>query len=108
VGVIQLEIRVKPWQFRGRRMERNAPRGYRCDQTCAHPLPAQGTKTCLCTVCHEVFSTPNNFDRHRRDGWCLAPSSVGLRTNERGIWVGDTSPEELNRLTTLFRGDGDE
>jgi hypothetical protein len=85
-------VHPKPWHFRGRRMERNAPSGRRCDETCTHWTPAQNTKTCLCTVCHEVFSTPNNFDRHRNDGWCLNPGSVGLRTNENGVWVQEVAP----------------
>ena len=83
---------LKPWEYTGRKMERNAPSGRRCDDTCTHWTPRAGTKTCLCPVCHEVFSTPSNFDRHRKDGWCLRPSSVGLKTNEIGIWVGEVLP----------------
>lgn len=85
-------VRVKPWEFKGRRMERNAPTGRRCDDTCTHRMPAQGTKVCLCTVCHELFSTPNNFTKHRKDGWCENPAMLGMKLNEYGTWVGEVLP----------------
>lgn len=91
-------FRTKPWEFVGRRMERNAPRGYRCDETCTHKAPTPNSKMCLCPVCHELFSTPRNFDRHRDSGWCLEPATVGLRKNEHGVWVVESTPEEIERL----------
>ena len=100
---------LKPWEYTGRKMERNAPSGRRCDSTCTHWTPRAGTKTCLCPVCHEVFSTPSNFDRHRKDGWCLLPSSVGLKTNENGVWVGEVLPgKDLGFRNDSEGGDGDE
>lgn len=94
-------FRVKPWQFKGRRMERNAPRGYRCDGTCTHPQLNIGTKTSLCTVCHETFSTSSNFDVHRKDGWCVNPATVGLRLNKHGHWGFTMDEGELNRLRSF-------
>lgn len=41
------------------------------------PLPA-GTAECHCATCGEHFTTPTNFDRHRRGGACMDPASVGL------------------------------
>lgn len=92
-------VRVKPWMIKGRRMERNAPQGYRCDSTCTHPVPQMGTKVCLCTVCHEVFGTPANFDRHRKDGWCQNPEELGLIIGERGFWVTPWTVEARNRIS---------
>lgn len=97
-------FRTKPWEFKGRRMERNAPRGYRCDSTCTHPVPAQGRKTCLCTVCHETFSTPRNFDRHRSDGWCLNPASAGMRRGSNGHWVEEGDPSALSSFLDSVSG----
>lgn len=39
-----------------------------------------------CTVCHATFSTPANFDLHRRYGRCTDPAERGLVSNDRGIW----------------------
>ena len=38
------------------------------------------TNIAHCTVCCRTFSTPANFDRHRKEGECLDPESVGLET----------------------------
>lgn len=101
-------VHVKPWQFKGRRMERNAPSGRRCDESCTHPAPTPGTKLCLCTVCHEVFGTPRNFDRHRRDGWCLDPAASGMGLSKFGVWRETMDPDQLNRFRTDFREEDDE
>jgi hypothetical protein len=93
----------KPWEFRGRKMERNAPRGTRCTPGCSHPRPNIGTSTALCTVCHESFNTVSNYDRHRRDGWCLNPEEIGLRKASTGHWVYAATPEEIERLRTFRR-----
>jgi hypothetical protein len=45
-----------------------------------------GLKRAHCAACHETFSTPNNFDRHRRNFTCLAPEDVGLVHDGEGIW----------------------
>lgn len=89
----------KPWEFRGRKMERNAPRGTRCTPGCSHPRPT-GNR-CLCTVCHEVFSGVTAFDNHRKDGWCLDPSAIGLKLRENGVWGREMAQEDLARLRAV-------
>lgn len=37
-----------------------------------------GSKECHCPTCGEHFTTPGNFDRHRRNGACLPPPEAGL------------------------------
>jgi len=94
-------FRGKPWEYRGRKMERNAPRGTRCTPGCTHPRPNLNTSTALCTVCHESFGTVRNFDRHRHDGWCTNPVEMGLRKDEKGHWRETVPPEDLERLRAL-------
>lgn len=76
----------KPWEYVGRKMERNAPRGTRCTPGCTHPRPRMNTKTALCSVCHESFGVVRNFDKHRDNGWCLDPATIGLRKDVNGHW----------------------
>jgi hypothetical protein len=94
---------VKPWEYVGRRMERNAPIGRRCDETCEHPAVTQGTSVCLCMTCHEVFSCLRNFDAHRKDGWCLDPRTLKkpMTLNGRGVWIVQASGEALERLERM-------
>ncbi len=98
-------FRTKPWEFVGRRTERNAPKGYRCDETCTHPKPSM--HNALCTVCHTCFKSVAGFDRHRDNGWCLEPSTIGLEPNENGFWRVPLTPAQIERLRTSF-GDDDE
>lgn len=46
-----------------------------------------GTKYAHCTACHQTFTTPNNFDRHRRGDTdarqCLDPRDCGFVPAER-------------------------
>ncbi len=58
------------------------PIGTQCVAGCPEPHGNQ----CHCSVCHRMFSTVGNFDRHRRHGWCLDPESVGLRPDARGVY----------------------
>lgn len=37
-----------------------------------------GNSTCHCGSCHVTFSGVTTFDRHRRNGQCLNPYSIGL------------------------------
>lgn len=58
-----------------------------------YSTPVTGNKT-GCPTCGEVFSTENNFDRHRKgdhgvDRHCVDPSTVGLnkvKLAEGYIW----------------------
>ena len=54
-----------------------------CMPSCIKPTPAQAH----CSVCHETFGSVSGFDRHRRGGQCLDPTTIpGIHRNERGIW----------------------
>jgi hypothetical protein len=35
-----------------------------------------GTAQAHCARCHNHFSSPRNFDEHRRDGYCRPPSTA--------------------------------
>lgn len=60
---------------------------------------------CLCRGCDEYFSTVGNFDRHRRNGECRPPGTVGL-VQVAGIWkcAEIRSPEALARLRATVEG----
>lgn len=62
------------------------PRGTRCGDTCRRPT---GGSQAHCSVCHRTFGGVSQFDRHRRDGWCLDPTTLGF-VDHGGLW---TTPE---------------
>lgn len=104
--MLVLAFLVKPWEFRGRRTERNAPRGTRCHEvgcTSVKPTPAQAK----CTVCHEVFGGVTLFDRHRNDGWCVNPADLGFHLTDKGVWRMPLTEQDRESLARL-RGDEDE
>lgn len=93
---------MKPWEFRGRKTERNAPQGTLCSRSgCAAPRPTPSQAHC--TVCHETFGGVTGFDKHRKDGWCQNPASVDLVADDRGIWRWPASPD-LRRFAESLRG----
>lgn len=55
----------------------------------------KGLRYSKCTVCKEVFSTPNIYELHRKvagrmDNYhriCLDPEKVGLILGERNVWI---------------------
>ncbi|MCL4780333.1 MAG: hypothetical protein KJ049_09090 [Gammaproteobacteria bacterium] len=51
-------------------------------------IPKLTGKRCCCRGCGEYFSTVANFDKHRRNGACVDPATVGLLVDHRGIWKG--------------------
>lgn len=53
----------------------------------------QPSRKAHCSACGENFSTPGNFDKHRRDGECVTPIKAGLIQNKRGVW---TAPGETD------------
>lgn len=60
-----------------------------------------GLKREHCPACHETFSSTKAGDRHRRDGQCLPPASVGLEASHRAwgiFWKlpGSYTPEDNN------------
>lgn len=89
----------KPWDFKGRRTERNTPIGRKCDETCTHRAPA--ASQALCSVCHEIFGGITAFDKHRENGWCINPVDLGFEIGSRGTWGEPMSQEKLNRLRSF-------
>lgn len=57
------------------------PIGSKCRPDCKRPTPAQAH----CSVCHQTFGGVHNFDRHRDDGWCLEPATLGMVQREQ-VW----------------------
>jgi hypothetical protein len=103
---------------------------------CPHGYPAQqhhgcngcsgwhtaGLSACHCTLCHETFTTPSGFDRHRQepgrsragksrggkpvpDGVtvpCREPAAVGLaRIEPFGNWAHPATDADRERLTAM-------
>jgi hypothetical protein len=52
-----------------------------------------------CSACHHTFTSAGAFDRHRRNGKCLPPETIGLVKADRdwpgwswpGTWAGPQS-----------------
>jgi hypothetical protein len=55
-----------------------------CTPTCVHPSPSQAH--CGAADCHQTFGGVGTFDKHRRNGECLAPAELGLRLDHAGVW----------------------
>lgn len=47
-----------------------------CDAGCKRPTKTQAH--CAARGCHRTFGGVGNFDRHRRDGRCLPPETLGM------------------------------
>lgn len=63
-----------------------------------------GTSTAHCPTCHRTFGAVGGFDRHRRDGRCVDPATLGLVASERTgytAWVFPISDAERARLNAL-------
>lgn len=58
---------------------------HKCSATCTQGWSPG--RRCHCMVCGENFTVVANFDKHRKDGQCLPPESIGMVLNERGIWA---------------------
>ena len=50
-----------------------------------------GLGACHCSACHATFTGIGAFDRHRRNGQCLEPSSIGLVPADKP-WPGWSRP----------------
>ena len=62
---------------------------------CAHCESRwDGLKTAHCAACHETFTTPGVFDKHRRNGHCLPPPDAGLLLTARAYrsWTTPSRP----------------
>lgn len=53
-----------------------------------------GLRTAHCGACHETFTTVGNFDKHRRNGKCAAPTKVGLVADANGRWTAAGANDE--------------
>jgi hypothetical protein len=53
--------------------------------TCRCGARWTGLSRAHCAACHDTFTTVTNFDRHRRNGRCVDPASVGL-IFKNGLW----------------------
>lgn len=58
-----------------------------CDKTWT------GANFSHCSLCHETFSTEQNFDKHRnwRTGKCVLKPK-GLMKSDRGVWRAKPNP----------------
>ena len=60
-----------------------------------------GLNQAHCTVCHEHFSTVNNFDKHRRTGTCQYPGTVTDRNGDPVL------KPSANRFGVIWIGAGE-
>lgn len=60
-----------------------APRGFTCGGC---PDRWSTLRQAHCSGCCRTFTTVGNFDRHRRDGQCRHPLTVGLVQRPDGLW----------------------
>jgi hypothetical protein len=68
-----------------------------CTATCHRPSQSQAH--CGAAGCHRTFRNVDHFDRHRRDGTCVDPATLGMVEVDR-IWA---SPE-AHRAAAQARG----
>jgi len=72
----------------------DGPSWTQCRPDCIAPRGRQAH----CPVDHLTFTTVANFDRHRRHGRCLDPATIGMTTNERGLWLTPATDEDRERM----------
>lgn len=77
----------------GVRRSGERPVGSRCRPDCRAPSPAQAH----CSVCHASFGGVTNFDRHRDNGWCVDPSTLGMVERD-GVWRSPMPEDVAERL----------
>ena len=58
-----------------------------------------GRNTAHCTSCHQGFSGPSAFDRHKTLHGCKDPATSGLVLDGRGLWGWPRSPRMKGFLT---------
>jgi len=61
--------------------------------TPATKLPPGSKRACQCPTCKLIFSTVSNFDKHRKEGFCVPTHSVGLILNKNGVYITPSSEE---------------
>ncbi len=63
-----------------------------------------GNATSHCGACHVTTSSPSAFDRHRRNGTCQAPATVGLVELGRAgytVWGSPSDEASIERFRAL-------
>jgi hypothetical protein len=75
----------------------DGPSWTQCTDACVKPSASQAH----CTVCHRTFGGVSGFDKHRRDGRCIDPETLGMRLTDVGVWRFPISDEERERLAGL-------
>ncbi len=56
------------------------------------PKTWRGLSKAHCATCHETFGSVRSFDRHRTNGHCAEPATLGLTLNgKRGVFAGLSS-----------------
>ncbi len=69
----------------------------KCDNTWG------GMAQAHCGVCHDTFSGVTAFDRHRSNGKCKSPDTVGLELRTSGatpVWAFPTDVDYNERFKT--------
>jgi len=76
-----------------------------CTDECVRPTPAQ----CHCPApeCHRTFGGVSLFDKHRHNGACLDPVTLGMTLMESGVWRVPMTEQDKARFATL-RGETDD
>lgn len=75
-----------------------------CTPECIAPTPAQAH---CGSGCHRTFRSVSGFDQHRNNGKCVDPTTIGMVTNEKGVWSTPMPPEEKARLVALRDSHGE-
>jgi hypothetical protein len=64
-----------------------------CTTACIQPSRTNAH----CTTCHHTFGSVTGFDRHRRNGECIAPTALPMHKDRRGVWRYDGNPRSARR-----------
>ena len=73
-----------------------------CVPTCVRPTPAQAH--CAAADCHRTFGSVTGFDRHRRDGACVDPATLGM-SETGGVWRIPVPEADRARLARIRNAD---
>lgn len=58
-----------------------------------------GVTRAHCSGCHRTFTGVSAFDRHREDGACLDPASLGMVERDGGLWGAPAmTPEQIDAV----------
>lgn len=77
-------------------MTGGTPVTVRCTPDCKSPTPAQAH--CAAAGCHRTFGGVTGFDKHRDNGACIDPATLGM-TEIAGVWRVPMTEEARARLS---------